>query len=267
MRNNLALYLRYLAISVRAQLQYRAAFIMQTLGHMMVTGVEIVAIWALFERFGGLKGWTLPQVAMFYGTVHIIWSIADAMARGFDVFGATIRRGDFDRLLLRPRSTVLQLAGQELTIRRVGRFLQGLVVLLWAISSLPIDWSLAKVILLLVTIACGVCLFFGLVVLQATMCFWTTESLEIVNIVTYGGVETAQYPLSVYKSWFRQFFIYVVPLACVTYFPIVAILGRPDPLHSPVWFQWISPLAGVVFLLISLRLWRFGIRHYTSTGS
>ena len=32
-----------------------------------------------------------------------------------------VKSGDFDRLLLRPRSAALQLAGQELTLRRVGR--------------------------------------------------------------------------------------------------------------------------------------------------
>jgi len=268
MNDNLRLYFRYLAISMRGQLQYRASFLMQTFGHLILTATEIVGIWALFARFGGLRGWTLPQVAMFYGVVQITWSIADAMARGFDVFGGTIKRGDFDRILLRPRSTVLQLAGQELTLRRAGRFLQGLVVLLWAIHVLPIDWSVAKALLLLASIGCGACLFFGLVVLQATMCFWTTESLEIMNALTYGGVETAQYPLSVYKSWFRLFFIFIVPLACVTYFPILAILGKGDrDLGSPLWFQWTSPLAGVIFLVISLRLWQFGVRHYASTGS
>ena len=85
--------------------------------------------------------------------------------------------------------------------------------------------------------------------------------------VTYGAVETAQYPLSIYKSWFRQFFIYVIPLACVAYFPVVAVLGKTDPLHSPVLLQWLSPLAGVIFLLVALRVWRFGVSHYTSTGS
>jgi ABC-2 type transport system permease protein len=268
MRDNLRLYGRYLGISVRAQLQYRASFLMQTFGHLVMTAAEIVGIWALFQRFGGLRGWTLAEVAMFYGVVQITWSIADAMARGFNVFGGTIKRGDFDRILLRPRSTVLQLAGQEFTLRRAGRFLQGLAVLLWAIHTLAIDWSPLKIALLPIMIGCGVCLFFGLVVLQATMCFWTTESLEIMNTLTYGGVETAQYPLSIYKSWFRLFFIYIVPLACVTYFPILAILGKPDrDLHSPVWFQWLAPLAGVIFLVVSLRIWQFGVRHYTSTGS
>ena len=128
MRDSLRLYFRYLGISVRGQLQYRGAFIMQTISHMVMTGTEIIGIWALFKRFGNLPDWSLEQVAMFYGLVQITWSIADAMARGFDVFGGTVKNGDFDRMLLRPRSTVLQLIGQEFTLRRVGRFAQGLAL-------------------------------------------------------------------------------------------------------------------------------------------
>ena len=56
------------------------------------------------------------------------------------------------------------------------------------------------------------------------MSFWTTESLEVMNMLTYGGVETAQYPIAVYQKYFQRFFTFVVPLAMVTYFPILAVL-------------------------------------------
>ena len=38
-------------------------------------------------------------------------------------------------------------------------------------------------------VAGGVALFVGILVLQATLAFWTVESLEIVNVLTYGGVQ------------------------------------------------------------------------------
>ncbi|MCP4757321.1 MAG: hypothetical protein GY866_41195 [Proteobacteria bacterium] len=57
-------------------------------------------------------------------------------------------------------------------------------------------------------------------------------------------------------------------MACVTYFPALAILGREDTVvGSPVWFQWSAPLVGVFFFLICLQLWKIGVRHYRSTGS
>ena len=265
--NGLRLYFRYAGVSLRSQLQYRASMIMQSLGAFVITGVEMLAIWALFARFGHIRGWTLPEIALFYGLISISWALCDAIGRGFEVFGTLLKAGDVDRLLLRPRGTVLQLLGYELTIRRIGRFAQGAAVLVYALASLDIAWSAPKLLLLVGSIACAVCAFLGLLVLQATSAFWTTETLEVWNAFTYGGVTMSQYPLSIYRWWFRGLFTYAIPLGCVSYLPGVAILGRPDPLGTPALVQWLAPLAGPAFLLVSLAVWRIGLRHYRSTGS
>jgi ABC-2 type transport system permease protein len=263
----LRLYRAYAAASIRGQLSYRASFVVAAIGIFLVTASEFVAVWALFDRFGQIRGWTLPEIALLYGMISITWAICDAIGRGFDIFGTTIKAGDFDRLLLRPRSTVLQLLGQELTLRRVGRLAQGLFVLGYAAAAGTIDWSPARAALLAGSIACGACAFLGLLVLQATSAFWTIDKLEVWNAFTYGGLTMSQYPLPIYRSWFRAAFTYVIPLACVNYFPAVAILGRVEPLGAPPIVGWLAPLAGPVFLALCLQVWRIGVRHYRSTGS
>ena len=190
----LRLYGRYLGISLRGQMQYRASFIMVALGSFLNHITVFFGVYALFDRFTHLEGWTLAEIALFYGMVNIAFAISDAASRGFDLFAATVKAGEFDRLLLRPRSTALQLAGQEFTIHRIGRLSQGLVILLWAAYALDLDWTAAKIGLLLFAIAGGACLFYGLIVIQATLAFWTTEGLEVMNTVTYGGTEAGQYP-------------------------------------------------------------------------
>ena len=125
----------------------------------------------------------------------------------------------------------------------------------------------ADVALLLFAILGGACLFFALFVLQATLCFWTVEALELMNTMSYGGVESAQYPLVIHGTWFRRFFTFIVPLACICYFPIVGILDRSDPLGTPYWFQCVAPVAGIAFLLVVFQAWHFGVSRYTSTGS
>lgn len=267
MLDGLRLYFRYLGISVRSQMQYKASFIMLALGHLAVTGIEFIGVWALFDRFGSLEGWTLPEVALFYGLVNVAFAFSDATSRGFDLFGNMVKSGDFDRLLLRPRSTALQVAGQEVTLRRIGRLVQGVAVLLWGANRAQVAWSPSRLLLALSAVAGGACLFCGLIVLQATLAFWTTETLEIVNSVTYGGVQTTQYPLAIYRRWMQRFFTFVVPLACVNYFPVLAILGKADPLGSPAWLHWLAPLVGPAFLALALQAWKLGVRHYTSTGS
>ena len=267
MLDTLKLYSRYIGISIRAQMQYRASFLMATVGQLVITFVEFLGIWALFDRFGSIDEWTLPEVAMFYGIVHISFALAESIARGFDIFPGMVKSGDFDRILLRPRSTVFQIIATELQLMRIGRLLQGLAVLIWAGMNLDIDWNVAKVILTIGSVFGGVAVFSGFFVLQATLSFWTIDTLEIMNTITYGGVEAAQFPLSIYRTWFRNFLTFIVPLALINYFPALAILERPDPFGTPVFIMWIAPLLGFVFFFITLQFWKFGERHYTSTGS
>ena len=77
------------------------------------------------------------------------------------------------------------------------------IILTWAASTLGVGWSAPKLALLVAAILGGACTFCGLFVLGAALAFWTVEVLEVWNAVTYGGTETGQYPLAVYRPWFR----------------------------------------------------------------
>ena len=266
--NALALYGRYLAVSIRSQMQYRMSFLMGATGQFMATIIEVTAIWAVFDRFGNLPHWNLAEVCFLYGVVNMSFAIADGITAGFDEFGSQyIKTGNFDRLLLRPRSIVLQLLGHDLALRRVGRLAQGLLVFVWGASNIDLDWNLFNTGMLLFTLASGVAFFTALLIFQATLAVWTVESLEIMNTVTYGGVQMAQYPMDIYAPWFRRVFTYLIPLSCVSYFPVLLIMGKTDPLGTSVVFQALSPALGFVFLGFSLIAFQFGIRRYTSTGS
>jgi len=255
------LAIRLLAASLRSQLQYRASFLMQAAASFAITGVEFLGVWALFSRFGSLPGWTLAEVAMFYGLVNTAFALTDLFSRGFDVFADTLRAGDFDRVLLRPRPAALLIASQEFRLRPLGRLAQGAAILAWASAS--VAWTPERAALAASALAGSFCLFYALFVFQATLAFWTTDSLEVMNSLTYGGVYAGGYPMDIYPPWFRRAFTFVVPLACVNGFPVLAVLGRPV---APA-LAWLSPLAGPAFLLLALAAWRVGVKRYASTGT
>jgi ABC-2 type transport system permease protein len=265
--DSIALYFKYVGILVRSQMQYRASFAMLAMGAFVIGFIEFIGIWVLFSRFGTLKGWNVAEIALFYGIINMCFALALGVGRGFDSFATQVVSGEFDRVLLRPRTTFLQVLAREFRLIRVGRLLQGLIVLVWGVNNLAIAWTLPKALLLIMSVLSGVMLFLGLLVIQATWCFWSTQSLEVMNSFTDGGVETAKWPISIYENWFVGVFIFVIPLACVNYYPLIAILERADVLNSPVWVGWLSPLAGALFFFISLAFWRFGVRRYQSTGS
>ena len=264
----IALFLRLVKASLLGQARYPASASMLTLGQFLGTGIEMIAVWALFHRFGDVQGWTLGEVAVFYGLVNCMFAVADALGRGFDVLGTEfLRTGTFDRLLLRPRPLALQLMGHDVRVSRLGRLLQGVAVLAFGTVQAGVVWTPDAVAIALFALAGGVALFLGILVLQGALSFWTVESLEIANVLSYGGVQAAQYPLALYAQWFRRVLTFIVPLACVAYYPALAILGKPDPLGAPAWVGMASPLAGFVFLAAAFGAWRIGLRHYASTGS
>ncbi len=258
----LSLYLRYLSISVRAQMQYRISFILYALGHFFITVADLVVVIILFQRFDNLGGWTLPEVALLYGLVNMSFALSEGIARGFDVFPQMVKSGDFDRLLLRPQPTAFQVAASEIQLFRVGRFTQGLFAAIGAFYFLNLHLTPERLFLLLFAIVGGTCLFSGLFVIQATIAFWTIDTLEIMNALTYGGTEAGEFPLHIYNDWFRRLFTIVVPLACTTYFPALALLGKDSS-----WYLWLSPAVGMLFLSLCLLFWQIGVRHYCSTGS
>jgi ABC-2 type transport system permease protein len=265
--DGIRLYGRYAAVSLKSQMQYPAGFLMSLVGQFATNILEFIGIWALFHRFGAVKGWTLGEVAVFFGVVSVGFALADMTSRGFETFGEEfVRTGAFDRILLRPRRAALQLLGQELRLTRLGRLAQGAVVLAIGLRLAGHGVSPEDVAILAFAVIGAVALFFGILVLQATLSFWTVESLEIVNTLTYGGVDAAQYPLDIYARWFRSFLTFVVPLACVVYFPVAAVLGHADRTGLSPLASALMPAFGLVFLAVSLLIWRLGVRHYASAG-
>src|SRR6185436_4727086 len=123
--NAIRLYRRYVGASLRSQMQYPGAFLMTSVGAFAATGIDFLAAWALFARFHQINGWRFGEIALFYGVIGVSFALADGLTRGFDVFGEQfVKTGAFDRVLVRPRSTVLQLLGHEFRATRIGRLLQ-----------------------------------------------------------------------------------------------------------------------------------------------
>lgn len=242
---------------------YRASFVLWSVGQALTIATELATLWILFDRFGAIPGWSLPQVALLCGFVHIAFAIAESAGRGFDQFASLVRTGEFDRYLLRPVPSALLVAGQTFEISRVGRLVTGLSALIWGAANAGVIWDIGKVGYLLAVLVGGVCTFYGILVLQATLCFWTVESLEIVNVITYGGIAAAEMPLTLYPKGLRWLFTFVAPIACMNYIPADYLLGRsPSPAVALA-----APLAGIAFLAVSLQVWKLGVAKYASTGS
>jgi len=258
------IYFKYVKILVKSQMVYKKSFIMLCIGQFFVPFYVFLALLILFRQFGSLIEWQLHEVALIYGVIHLAFAISESLLRGFDSFSSLIVKGEFDRIMVRPRSSVLQVMGSKLELTRIGRVLQGGAVLAWALWNVNVEWNPLKGAAVLFMIVGGVCIFAGIFIIFASMCFWTVQGLEVANIFTDGGREMSQYPLTIYHKWIRNFFTYVVPFGIVNYLPLKYILGKAG-YQSPFWA--FVPLMGILFLIPSLMIWRLGVSRYQSTGS
>ncbi len=263
--NSGRLYWRMALADVRSQMQHTASFVMLVVGNFLATIADFLAIWALFSSFGALGNWTLAEIAVLYGIINVSYALAQCIGRGFERFNSLIKQGDFDRLLLRPRGTAMQVLSSRLDLSRLGRGIRGAGVLVIGILGQPQGMGGDALALIALCIAGGVMLFVGMLMMQAAACFWTVESLEAFNVFTFGGVVMSSYPLEIYDKWLRNFFLYVIPIGFLNYLPCAVLFGKELPF--PVFTAYLAPAAGAAFMMLGRAIWSLGVRHYRSTGA
>lgn len=256
------LYLKYLSMHIKSVMQYKVSFVLLMLGQFMTSFTTLLGVWFMFGRVNAVEGFTLPEVMIAFATVLMGFSLAECFGRGFDTFPRMIGNGAFDRALVRPRGLVFQVLASQVDITRLSRLLQAVLVLVVAIPLSGVHWTVDRVLTLALMIACGAVVFFCLFVIYAAISFFTLEGLEFMNIFTDGGREFGRYPFSVYGEDVLRFLTYVIPLALVQYWPLLYLLGRSDSR-----LYMLAPLFSLWFMLPAWGLWRFGLRHYKSTGS
>ena len=256
------LYLKSLLIHVKGQMQYKMSFVFLLIGQFLTAFSAFLTIYVLMQRFHTVKGFTYPQVLLCFAVVLLSFSLAECFFRGFDTFSGIIGNGQFDRILVRPRSAVYQVLCAKIELTRLGRLLQAALVMVYAIPHSGVIWTADKIGVLALMILGGVAVFSALFVLYAGICFFTVEGLEFMNIFTDGGREFGSYPISVFGESVLKFCTFVIPLALFQYYPLLWLLDMTDKV-----FYAFTPLIGALFWLPALLVWRLGVKNYVSTGS
>jgi ABC-2 type transport system permease protein len=256
------LYFRYFSIHLRSTMQYKVSFFLTMAGQFLTSFSSLLGIWFLFARFHNVDGFRFEEVLICFSTVLMGFSLAEWFFRGFDAFKGIISNGEFDRIMVRPRNVLFQVMGARIEFTRLGRTLQAVLVLIYAICASGIVWTPDRIFTLVFMIVGTFFLYCGLFMINASLCFFTIERLEVMNIFTDGSKEFGSYPLSIYGKHMLRFFTYILPIACVQYYPLLYLLGKSGSV-----FYMLLPAAGILFLLPSYALWRIGVRHYKSTGS
>ena len=131
-----------------------------------------------------------------------------------------------------------------------------------ALVNLKITLTFAKILTLIMMLISSVVIFFGIFLLMAAYCFYTVKGLEIRNMFTDGGKHVAQYPIGIFKKGFVFIFTFIIPYACVNYYPLLYFLGKSN---SKLYM--FSPLLVIIYSIFPFLIFKKGLKRYTSTGS
>ncbi|MFI6859476.1 ABC transporter permease [Streptomyces sp. NPDC050421] len=255
------------AMWLRSTMAYRASFVMMASGNFAATAFDFVTILLMFSHVDVLGGYTLPEIALLYGAAGTAFGLADLLMGSMDRLGRRVRDGTLDTLLVRPVPVLAQVAADRFALRRLGRVTQGLLVLGYALVTLDIDWTVAKVVLVPLMVLSGGAIFAAVFVAGAAFQFVAQDASQVQNSFTYGGATLLQYPPTVFATDLVRGVTFVVPLAFVNWLPSLYVLGRDYPLGLPEWVAFLPPLVAAVCWALAGLAWRAGLRAYRSTGS
>jgi len=258
------LYLRLLGASIRSRMQYKFDFLLTTIMYAMITALDFLTVAAILYRYQSVAGWSIYQVALLSG-------LASASNGLFRVFGSELYdferymiNGEYDNLLIRPWPPLLSLLSRNFDIGRVGGAIQGYLVLGIGLTGVMAEGAPRWLIpyALLAPLAGGV-IVGAIAMAVAGAGFYLTRINDLQTFAINAPLTAANYPAEIFPRWLQGVLTALLPMAAIGYIPVRFALGKGGSvlsLGAPVF-------AAVAALLVALRIYQWGERHYQSTGS
>jgi ABC-2 type transport system permease protein len=258
---NLQVYWLLMLASMRSRMQYKLDFFLELANVVVAYGAHVANTVFLVQRFEHIRGWTLGELVFLYALAVLAWGLAVLLFYRFAFVGEEIRRGDFDRYLLRPLNPFAFYMAARFELYSAGQFAFAVMALGWSVHYLDLRWTPGQVAFFVATVAGGSLIMGSLLIALGAISFWVGRHYLFWTFLMPARMLLA-YPLSILPRVVQVVLSAVVPLAFVNYFPAHVFLGRPGGV-----LPWLSPLVGAVCFAAALFAWRAGLNRYQSTGS
>ena len=260
-------YLTRARTEIQSQFQYRVANYLWMIG-MLAEPVIYLVVWTTIakEQGGEVQGISVGQFAAYY----IVWTLVRNMNIVFTPYGWEwrIREGMLSAALLRPlhplHDDVAGFAGWKFVV--ILMWLP-VAVVLWIAFDPVLDPSALEVAVFAVAIWGAYLIRTMFLSLLGMITFWTTRVSAIFELAIALELLLSGrlVPLTVMPDW-AQDIASVLPFQWTFYFPIWALVGdfsRAELLGGlAIQALWFAILTG-----LTLVVWRFAIRHFSSVGN
>jgi ABC-2 type transport system permease protein len=262
MRRNLRLYRRLLGAQLRSTLEYEADFWIMSLSAVLVQGIGMVFLWAIFQSIPQIDGWQFWDVVLVYAFVVVSEGLSALFTQGAWALPATVNLGDLDALLVRPYPPVLQVLGSQVGMNGLGSLALGGGLLAAAVTHVDVRWGPGRIALAVLLLISAAGVKIGLNLLANCAAFWLRSpySMFAFSMHTFG--ELARFPITIYGLAVRITITAVLPYAFMSYFPASAVLST----GTGRWLGLLTPLAAVYSLWLGVTVFRRGLARYESSG-
>lgn len=260
---SLKIYLKSMRLNHLSAMQYKGWYFM-IIQVVMVVVSDPISIVLMFQRFGDIGEWSFWRIILIYSIAVTSFGLAETFARGFDYFPwRMIRTGDFDRLLLRPCSLVVQVACSYFHIHRAARVVSGLIVVFLSLYKLDAAINLQNMLILISALIGGFTAYTGIFMMTSGIAFFTIKGLDWIYIFTNASYQVTRCPIDYMPKLLKNMFTFFLPILLISLYPASVICGWGEPL----WKGMLALPAGLIFFTVSLAVWRIGVLKYKSTGS
>jgi ABC-2 type transport system permease protein len=253
----------YFSQYAKVRVSYRGDFFVSIATSFAATIFSLGFLVVLFRNTAQLKGWRFEEVLFLWGFTQIPYGLFNVISLNLYDFGNNyIIEGKFDRVLLRPVSSLFQVLFEAFRIESFQEVATGAFCMWWATRHLHIPWTPMKFAMLFFFAICAAVIYVSIFLILSTVSFWFEDRIgvhpPVWNIIAFG-----RYPLSIYSGAVQFFLCWIIPFGLASFYPSVRMLGR---VVSPEYIGFV-PVVAAVFLTLAISLWDFGTRHYSSTGS
>ncbi len=253
----------YFSQYAKARLEYRLDFFSSVFASFLGTAASFGFLLIVFSRVPAVKGWTFEEMVFLYGFSLIPLGIFNVLSWNLYQFpDRYLIEGRFDRVLVRPVSSVFQVLFEAFRLESLQETLTGVAAVVWASRRLHLEFSAFDVVLFVLWAGFAAAIYLAIFVGLSATSFWIEDRIGIVPPI-FNLMQFGRYPLSIYDAWIRFVLSFVIPFAFATFFPTIRFLKRPEFVRE----FWAVPLVAALTVAIALAAWNGGVKRYHSTGS
>lgn len=262
MTRYLRLFVVQMRISVAAGMAYRADFLLEGVMAIAWMALTLLPLFVLYSGRRDVAGWDAPSAMIVIGYFLAVRAVLEGVVSpSFVDLVERIRSGAFDYVLLKPVDAQAIVSASRFEPWKIFDLVGAIVLVIYAFTKIGHPPALADLGLGLVLFVAGVLAMYSLWILCAAASFWVVR-LDNLTYLLGAIFDTARWPVQVFRGLWRFVFTFVIPVAVMTTFPAMALLGRLD---APTALAVIGGSLGM--LVVSRLVWRTAIRSYTSASS